>query len=183
MIWAWRFSMCSSPITDPQTQQSETIYDYFSLSSQRMVLPPEVETAARRAFDRAGGQPVFTYLANRLEPVSADRTGRSGRQIPYSTVAAIDQSPEFQLRSIEGRGLPTPGPDEIIVTDWAANELGIAAGDAIRLTYFEPETTHGASVERQQVLTVAAITPLTPPSEPYLPSRQLQFAAAPDGRQ
>ena len=166
--------------TDPQTQQSETIYDYFSLSSQRMVLPPEVETAARRAFDRAGGQPVFTYLANRLEPVSADRTGPSGSApVPYSTVAAIDLSPEFQLRSIEGRGLPTPGPDEIIVTDWAASELGISAGDAISLTFFEPETTHGASVETHQILTVAAVTPLMPPSEPYLPTRQLQFAERP----
>ncbi|MHB8972594.1 MAG: FtsX-like permease family protein [Pirellulaceae bacterium] len=165
--------------TDPQTQQSDRIYDYFSLSSQRMVLPPEVEKAASRAFDSAGGQPVFTYLANVLEPSSDDPAAGSDRRIPYSTIAAIDETPQFQLRSLDGRILPTPGPDEILFTDWAARDLGIAAGDSIRLTYFEPETTHGASVEQQQTLRVAAITPLAPPSAPFLPSRQLQFTQRP----
>ena len=82
MIWAWQFSMCSSPIPTHKRSSRRRIYDYFSLSSQRMVLPPEVETAARRAFDRAGGQPVFTYLANRLAPVSDDRHGSFGSPDP-----------------------------------------------------------------------------------------------------
>ncbi|MHB0955061.1 MAG: FtsX-like permease family protein [Pirellulaceae bacterium] len=165
--------------TDPQSQQSQSIYDYFSLSSQRMVLPPEIEMAARNAFDHAGGQPVFTYLANLLEPISDEGTVSAERRIPYSTIAAIDPSPTFHLESIDGQKIPPPGPNEIILTDWAADDLEISVGDAIRLTFFEPETTHGTSVETQQVLKVVAITPLTPPSAPYLPSRQLQFTQRP----
>ncbi len=166
--------------TDPQTQQSETIYDYFSLSSQRMVLPPEVETAARRAFDRAGGQPVFTYLANRLEPVSDDparlaRVARSPtRPWPRLTSrrsSSCDRSKDEDSRHPDRTRSSSPtGPP----ANW-----GFPREMRSRLTFFEPETTHGTSVEKQQILTVAAITPLTPPSEPYLPSRQLQFAERP----
>ena len=163
----------------PQTEQSARIYDYFSLSSQRMILPLEVETAARRALADHGGQSVFTYLANLLERASTTTATDAGHKIPYSTITAIDLSSEFPLRSVAEQDIATPGPDEIVLTDWAAHDLGVSAGDSIRLTFFEPETTHGASVEKHHELKVKAITPLTPPSAPYLPSRQLQFAERP----
>ncbi len=88
--------------TAPQTAQSAPIYDYFSLSSQRMILPPEVETAARRALADHGGQSVFTYLANLLERASTTTATDAGHQIPYSTITAIDLSSEFPLRSVDG---------------------------------------------------------------------------------
>ena len=130
--------------TDPQSQQSETIYDYCSLSSQRMVLPPAVEEQAAQLFAATGGQSVFTYLANRLERVVDGTPSEPAQQVPYSTLAAIDLSPTFSLRSPDGQILQSLGPDEIILTDWAATEMGAQVGDTIAVTYFEPETTHGA---------------------------------------
>ena len=165
--------------TDPQSQHSDTIYDYFSLSSQRMVLPPAVEERAAHLFSAAGGQPVFTYLANRLERVVAGAPSEPAQQIPYSTLAAIDLTPAFSLRSVDGQVLATPGPDEIILTDWAAEQMHAQVGDTIAVTYFEPETTHGASVENRQAFRVVAITPLAPPAEPYLPDQKLVFAQRP----
>lgn len=160
---------------DLPSEQAERIYDYFSLSSQSMILPPAVEAAAHRAFAGSGGQSVFTYLANRLESVSQPEAV----PLPYSTITALDPSDDFQLLSVDGQHIAPPGPDEIVLTDWAADDLGVAPGDLVRLTYFEPETTHGAAVEAQQLLTVQAIAPLTRPAEPYLPSRRLQFTERP----
>jgi ABC-type antimicrobial peptide transport system permease subunit len=166
--------------TDPQSGQVETIYDYFSLTTQQMVLPPEVAAAAARAFTPLGGQKVFTYLANLLERAARDGEPDEDRvKIPYSTVTGIDASATFCLRSATGQELPTPGPDEIILTDWAADELGAVPGDLIQLTYYEPETTHGVSVERHVPLRLAAVTPLTPPERPFLPARQLRFNQRP----
>lgn len=143
------------------------------------MLPPEVEAAAQRALAALGAQSVFTYLANRLERHADAGSKDATTAIPYSTIAAIDMSADFQLKSADGQDIANPGPDEIVLTDWAADDLGVAAGDSIRLTYFEPETTHGASVEKQHLLKVAAITPLTEPAAPYLPLCKLQFAQRP----
>lgn len=165
--------------TPPESNQIERIYDYVSISSQRMMLPPEVETAARRAFAKRGGQSVLTYLANLLEHVTTTGDFGQGPHIPYSTVTAIDLSKGFALQSMDGQDLTTPGRDEIILTDWAASDLGAAVGDWIRITYFEPETAHGVSVATHHLLKVKGITPLTPPAAPYLPSRELQFVERP----
>ena len=107
------------------------------------------------------------------------QTSEPAQQIPYSTLAAIDLSPTFSLRSVDGQVLQTPGPDEIILTDWAAEQMHAQVGDTIAVTYFEPETTHGASVESRRTFRVSAITPLTPPAEPYLPDQKLEFAQRP----
>lgn len=165
--------------TDPRSQQTDTIYDYCSVSSQRMVLPPAVEERAAQLFGATGGQSVFTYLANRIERVVDGAPPEPAQQIPYSTLAAIDLSPSFTLHSVEGRPLTTPGPDEIILTDWAAEQMHAHAGDTIAVSYFQPETTHGASVESRQTFRVLAITPLVPPAQPYLPIQKLVFAQRP----
>ncbi len=167
---------CRLDFTAPGVTEPERIYDYFSISSRRMILPPEVESAAERAFAGQGGQCVFTYLANLLEP--AESAG-ADRNIPYSTVTAIDMSADFALKSVDGRDLATPGPDEIILTSWAAEDLGVSVGAWIRMTCFAPETELGAPVEQHHRLRVAGITPLTAPAAPYLPSRTLRFARRP----
>jgi len=165
--------------TPADQEQPERIYDYFSISSGRMILPPEVEQAAERAFGKERGQSVFTYLANLLEYAATMRDFGLGPQIPYSTVTAIDLSPDFSLHSLEGEEIGPLGPDEVVLTDWAADDLGVSAGDWIRMTYFAPETTRGTSVEHRHLLKVKGVTPLTPPAEPYLPSQTLQFNERP----
>ncbi len=163
---------------DPATGQEEVIYDYFSLSSDRMIMPPVVAQAAERRLGNSFGQPVFTYLANLIEPTPLGDRPATAR-IPYSMVTAIDRSPYFQLRDLQQQPISHLADDEIVLTSWAASDLSVGPGDQVRLTYFQPETQYGASEESHVELKVKAVTPLTPPAEPYLPSHQHHFTEPP----
>lgn len=156
----------------------QTVYDYFSISSRRMILAPEVEESVDQTFADTGGQPVFTYLANLLEKQPAAGPAKE-RPVPYSMVTAINLTSDFRLNSIDGKPLKQIGKDEIVLTDWAARQMDVVIGDRVALTYFRPETTHGRSEETTTVLRVAAITPLTQPSAPYLPEQRLRFDSLP----
>jgi ABC-type antimicrobial peptide transport system permease subunit len=153
---------------DPQT-----VYDYFSISSQRMILPPEVRQAASQAMDSHHGQPVLVYLANMIQQASAE----SG--IPYSMVAAIDFTDEFPLHDTNGNRIAQLGPNEMVLNSWAAENLRVKAGDDLDMTFFEPETTHGETSERTASFRLKAITPLTAPVSPYLPSQKHDFEQPP----
>ncbi len=153
---------------DPQT-----VYDYFSISSQRMILPLEVRQAASHALDSHHCQPVLVYLANMLQQPSAE----SG--IPYSMVAAIDFTEEFPLRDTNGNRIAPLGPDDIVLNSWAAENLGAKVGDALEISFFEPETTHGETNERTASFRLKAITPLTAPVSPYLPLLKHDFEQPP----
>ncbi|MEX2173266.1 MAG: ABC transporter permease [Pirellulaceae bacterium] len=143
--------------------EEETIFDYFSLTSDRMMLGPEVEREAAAAFAQYDAQPVLTYLANEIVKVGpAEQKG-----IPYSTIAAIDPAPGGPLVDRDGKALPPLADDEIALTSWAAEDQQAKVGDRVRVTYFEPETTHGNEREASAEFRVAAIIPLTEPSRGY----------------
>ncbi|MFW6169243.1 MAG: FtsX-like permease family protein, partial [Planctomycetota bacterium] len=166
--------------SDESRQEAEVIYDYFMISSDRMILPPAVAQAAQSAFSAAGGQPVLTYLANRIEPVEAGAKSKSSAEpLPYSMVAAIDPSKHFRLRDKNGKPIGPPADDEIVLTSWAADDLSVAPGDKLEITYFLPESSQGASEKGTAVLEVAAIVPLTQPASPYLPDREFEFDERP----
>jgi len=162
----------------PDAPAERVIYDYFSISSARMILSPEVEQAIAHAFAGTDARPVFTYLANVLRKRDSDQQ-KDERPVPYSMVTAIDPSSNFRLVAGNGRPIERIGADEIVLTDWAANQMNASVGDQIEITYFKPETSHGQSVEATALLRVAAITPLPRPSKPYLPARRLRFDAPP----
>ncbi|MBM4089815.1 MAG: ABC transporter permease [Planctomycetes bacterium] len=166
---------------DPRTGQEDAIYDYFSITADRMILPPEVDSAARRAFGELGGQPVFTYLANTIAKDGGTGQPANENGIPYSMIAAIDSSADFPLGQTAETPFDRLADDEIVLTRWTAEDedLRAALGDRIRITYYAPETTHGRPVEAHAVLKLRAIVPLTQPSEPYLPRQELRFAARP----
>ncbi len=152
---------------------SETpVFDYFSLSTDRMMLDESTEREAERAFAARGGERVLTYLANWIERIPAessvepDETG-DDRGIPYSTITAIDPAPGGPLVDAEGRPLPPLADDEIVLTSWAAEDQQAQVGDRIRVTFFEPETTHGNEREASAEFRVAAIVPLTEPVKGY----------------
>jgi putative ABC transport system permease protein len=92
-------------------------------------------------------KPVLTYLANAM---------RSGdREVPYSLVTAMD------LRSIApSMTAAAPGGDPpIVINDWTARELGIAAGAPLAIDYYvwqEP----GSLVTKTARFQVAAIVPI-----------------------
>ncbi|MCH2182876.1 MAG: ABC transporter permease [Mariniblastus sp.] len=138
--------------------ETETVFDYFSLSSDRMVLPDDVTEAVLPM--NGAAQPVLTYLANDM--------ARAGEKegIPFSMVSAIDFDGAFQLESVDGDKIAAPRSDEIILNQWAAEDLQAQPGDKIRVTYFEPETTHGNEVEKSIELKLSAIAKLTEPVQP-----------------
>jgi ABC-type antimicrobial peptide transport system permease subunit len=128
-------------------------FPYLDLTTERMLLPERVTQAALEAWpDPQIVQPSLTYLANWI--------AAGEQKIPYSTVAAID--------SVAGLGpllLPDGEPllladDEIVLNDWAAEDLGVVPGAEIELTFFEPETTHGRVRERTETFRLRAIVPL-----------------------
>jgi len=54
---------------EPGSDREDEIYDYFSLTTDRMLFEPAAGLAAQRAFPDSNGQAVFTYLANSIEKV------------------------------------------------------------------------------------------------------------------
>lgn len=107
--------------------------DYFDLQSQAYLLTAAFsETALATASEQ--GIPTlqtFTYLAN---AISAGE-----RSIPYSTIIALpthDQSFSALLEQNSAAAPEEPGPREIFLNTWAAADLGVTAGDAIKVTYY-----------------------------------------------
>lgn len=110
----------------------------LSLETDRIVLERASAEAAEAAARAAGleSSAVLTYLANSMAV--------GGRSVPYSTVTAMDTAarPAFgslQLvvdQSTPGQPVPALGDDEILLNDWAANDLQASAGDSVELSYY-----------------------------------------------
>ena len=82
-------------------------------------LAKEIEIPAMHGRSNTG---VLTYVANSI------RVG--DREIPYSTVAAIDYF------AITFDGMPSPPPNAIWLNEWAAEDLMAKTGDRVTLDYF-----------------------------------------------
>jgi len=151
---------------------------YFLLESDRMLMEPAVVEAAEKAFESFDAQPAFTYLANTL----AD----GDREIPYSTITAIDfavATPPGGYLAPDGQPIAPLVAGEIALNTWAADDLDAKIGDTIRVSYFEPESTHGAVRESTVELRLAAIVDLAgaaadPNLTPTLPGVTDQLSIA-----
>ena len=133
---------------------AKTIFDYWSLSSDQLVLTDEAVKSISRAFPNA--TPVFTYLANDIRRPELE----SG--IPFSMIAAINFGDSFRPTSTT-TNMPIRNleENEIVINQWAADDLGIQAGDKVIVTFFEPETTHATQVEQSATMNVVDIARLT----------------------
>ncbi len=161
-------------LTDYGLHIKKTARGYWNITSDRMLLDTRTEQAILKALvlsavqkgtvpfssnenrDSPHAQLALTYLANTL--ACHDRT------IPYSTVTAIDFSespPLGPFLSTEGKPLPPLGSGEIALNAWAADELHAKLGDAIRVSYFEPESVEGQVREATATLRLAAIVRLS----------------------
>ena len=138
----------------------ETVFDYWTLSSDRLVMNDSVAAAVQKTFPDA--KPVFTYLANDIrDEDSAEESG-----IPFSMVASIDFDDSFQpISAVSGKPIQQPNDDQIVINEWAANDLQFEVGDKIRLTYFEPESSDGKQVERTTIFTLTDVAKLVEPAE------------------
>ncbi len=131
---------------------------YLSVESDRLLIEPPLEQAARAAAGECGAASVgvLAYLANEIGLA----TGGTTTPIPYSTLAAIepgagDATPAARLAA---DGL-LPAPGEVVLNQWAADRLGAAPGDEIALRYFV--TGAGGELETQRsTFTLRAILPL-----------------------
>ena len=153
--------------------EEDVVFEYFSLSTDRMILSPAVAEVAAEAFADYGSQPLLTYLAN-----SVTREGAEG-EVPYSLITAVDSSPAFDLRALDDTPIGPLGDHEIVLNQWAADDRQAQVGDKIRVSYFAPETTHGKAVERTAEFTLKAITPLTEPAQPFTPEEAAVYFSRP----
>lgn len=145
----------------------ETKRGYINLTSERMVLEPAVERAALAAFQGDHPQLTLTYLANFILAGPNDLG-----KIPYSTITALDLTdvaPLGPFTTTEGRQILELADDEILLNSWTADDLKaqgaeLKPGDEIRLRYFEPESTHGRTVETTHSFKLKAIVALAGPA-------------------
>jgi putative ABC transport system permease protein len=145
--------------------QLEPIFDYWSLSSSRMLLDAETVSAIEKAFPNA--KPVYTYLANDIR-----KPAQEGG-VPFSMVSAIDFDDAFQpVSEITGEPIRKLSDGEIVLNREGANRFGAEIGDELILTYFEPETSHGAQVEQTAKFKLIDIATLTEPSSAFVVPRR-----------
>lgn len=117
---------------------------YLELTSASLVVPNAVVSAVEKAFPDVAFQPVVSYLANTI------RIGEN--TVPYSTITGIDST--ARLGPIfDDAGEPIVlADDEIVLNRWAADNLGAAVGDEVRVAFYEPESTHGKLEEHEPVV-------------------------------
>jgi ABC-type antimicrobial peptide transport system permease subunit len=136
---------------------------YFNLTSDRMLFDPATAAAALAAYKEYDPQPVFTYLANTI--------ALGKKEIPYSTIAAmdiVDRPTLGPLRTPEGAPIDKIADDEIVLTSWAAGDLGAKPGDVIRIAYFKPESTHSDVEETEASFKLKAVAELKPENDPLI---------------
>ena len=171
---------------------NHTVLKYHSLSSVKMMLDDDTVALAEHALGE-DAQPVMTYLANALmkvpDGVMPDARGGvvtekrdpevDGEIVPYSMITAIDSKDGLgPLLDANGNAVLIKD-DEVVINSWLAENLEIGLGDWLRIDYFEPETTHGQTVERWVDLRVVEIFKLTEPRRPYSRRRKALFHQPP----
>ncbi|HBL31290.1 MAG TPA: hypothetical protein DD490_31060 [Acidobacteria bacterium] len=115
---------------------------HVSLESDALFLPRAAAEAAT-ALAGASGMEVFTYLATQL------RTG--GRLLPYSMVAGLPAA----------SGLPV-ADGEILLNQWAADDLQARPGDPVEMSYLVLEPGGGV-LERTATLRLGGVVPMDGP--------------------
>ncbi len=143
------------PLADYGVRVDQSPLGYIDITTERLIFSPSVEKAISEQLRGLEVQPALTYLANSIT--------LDGREVPYSTITAIDfqnESPLGPFLSVDGKQVPKLADSEIAVNDWAANKLKAKVGDELAVTYYEPESTTGLLQERTVKLKLAAIIKL-----------------------
>ncbi|MGE0608471.1 MAG: FtsX-like permease family protein [Pirellulales bacterium] len=140
---------------------------YYSLISDRMLLPDHAEQAARAVFDGRSLQESLVYLANTIAPFKQPEGAEEPPATPYSTIAALDfamHPPLGPFVDLQGGPIGPLADDEIVLNDWTADDLQVQPGDEIAVSYFEPESTHGQTIETTHTFRLKAIVQLAGPA-------------------
>lgn len=160
------------------------------VESERLLIPPAAEAAVRELATEhhTSAMPVLVYLANSIaieRPGRADTQPAVAAEISYSIVAALDPAAgakELPMPLLDGRPAPAIDEGEILLNEWAAQELHANVGDRVRLTYYVAapfgrlETREAAFTLRGIVRRegLAADRGLTPPYKGVTDARRLR---------
>lgn len=137
--------------------------DVAVLESRRFLIDARSAAAAGRAAVevRAPHAAVLTYMATAI--------ATHDRSVPYSTVTALDPDILDQaagtlgrLELEDGSTAPALSDEEILVNEWVAEDLAVAAGDSVTLSYFivDPDEQLQTRHTRLKVRGVVAMTGL-----------------------
>ena len=105
--------------------------DYISVESTGFLLKPRVANTVL-GLAEALGMPrmaILTYLANSIRV--------RDRELPYSTIASMDEGDVGLLQLANGRPAPDLGEGELLLNTWAAADLHAETGDPVEVAYFE----------------------------------------------
>ena len=119
---------------------------FARLTHARLYFP----ASQAEALQRMDSPPVLAnyHLADRFENAAGTR------QTPYGFIAALTPA----AGAAAGPVLPGMGDDEVVISGWLAERLGIGAGETIRLHWRRLDTA-GALVATQRLFTVRGIVP------------------------
>ena len=167
-------------LADPNQKETLLIH-YARLSSERMLLDPEVVRVVESELAEWKPQRTFTYVVNKIEKTPRSTESAAPGPISYSIVTGLVPDSRLGPDTTFETGTPaaTLGENEIWLTDWAAKDQGVAVGDEVTLTFFEPESAHNTPTERSATLRVTAIVPLTEPAKPFRRGQRAIFTNLP----
>ncbi|TVP97728.1 MAG: ABC transporter permease [Planctomycetaceae bacterium] len=176
---------------------SAVVFDYFHVTSDRLLLPQVAVDAIVARLPAGDALPILTYLANAIEVL--DDSGDVTASVPYSTITALapggvlnmdfsppegdgERDPEAGIATGDAGELGSAtagGPVPIVLNDWAAGALGVEPGATLRVAYYEPEVEDGREIERTFDAVLAGVVPITRPSRPYRRTRAAEFDQRP----
>ncbi len=174
------FHLNRHTVVDPR-DESKVIYDYYQLTSDRMIIPQVAVEAATKAIGAADSTEVLAYLANGIQSAAADNKP----SVPYSIVAGIDfnqfgdDKEAWQYRANVKLDTSKGSSNVCIINQWLAEQADLKVGDEVRLDYFQSENEDGREVELSTKLTVIGIVPITQPARAFVRNRPAVFNDAP----
>lgn len=159
-------------------EETKTVAEYKTLINDRMIYSAEQTAAIEKALGGVEHQSLFTYLSTKLQRL--DTSGQpTGDIVPYSTITAVDSNASLgPLQSADKQPIEL-SDNEIVLNDWTANAMDAKVGETIRVTFFEPESSHSEPVERADNFVLKAIVPITAPDRPFSRRRNAKFVAPP----
>ncbi|MEO1614495.1 MAG: FtsX-like permease family protein, partial [Planctomycetota bacterium] len=159
-----------------QVFEDEPVFDYFHVTSDRLLIDQNAVDAITDHFPKGTVQPALTYLANAIR---IPRSKPEDVFVSYSTLTAMEGTDSFPL-SYDLDGLDAEEDlVPMVLNTWAAERLGATRGTKLQIDYYEPEVEDGNEVERSFGAIVTSIVPITTPKRPFSRRRVAVFDQQP----
>src|SRR5262249_32780026 len=135
--------------------QNDATEPAVSVESKQLLIPAAAESAISEAARSLGAAatPTLVYVLNEIAT-----GGSTPKIIPYSTACAM--SPASGLTLADGSKAPALGDGEILLNQWAAEDLQAKPGDALRIKYFASRP-YGRLEEVEATLTLKGIVAMS----------------------